>query len=661
MDKHIVRMLHKGYTIPFLTLPRLSPTPIEYPSYTHNSDKFLVLQNAVQEMLEKGALERIQDDTAGFYSRMFVVPKKNGKWRPIIDLSPLNKMIDIKKFRMETPASVLQAVFRGQWMTSIDLTDAYFHIPIKQTSRKYLRFRFQGVTYQFTCLCFGISTAPLVFTQVMKPIANRAHREGIRLHQYIDDWLCVAETQHEAVSHTQRLLQLIRTLGLKVNLEKSDLTPSTRVTYLGMVIDSVEFKVYPTLKRIEDLLRIINSFLQEDSQPVWKWLQILGHLVSLEKLVINGRRRIRPLQFQLKEHWKYPQDRNRRVFVTPECRLAVIWWSTRQRLEEGISLEPFIYDFQLFTDASKEGWGACVEELQSAGLWTREESLLHINLLEMEAVARGLRAFKEFLKDSTVAVMSDNTTVVSYLNKQGGTRSKTLCLNTIRLMDWADDHHIIIRSTFVPGRLNVRADALSRRNQILKQEWSLAQQVFKQICCLWETPQVDLFATNLNHKLPLYFSPIPDPQALGRDAMIQSWVGLNAYAYPPTSLIRATLTKIREDKTDVILIAPAWPNQSWYPELLRLLVARPRALPIWKYLLKQPHRYCFHSQPEILNLHAWKLSPDIYRRRDFLRQLPKSSQDIIENQLRTCINSSGNSSLIGVTESRLIRSEPLFQ
>ncbi len=85
---------------------------------------------------------------------------------------------------METPASVLSAVTKGQWMTSIDLSDAYFHIPIHYTSRKYLRFVFKGTVYQFRALCFGLSTAPMIFTQVMKPIAYMAHREGIRLHQY---------------------------------------------------------------------------------------------------------------------------------------------------------------------------------------------------------------------------------------------------------------------------------------------------------------------------------------------------------------------------------------------------------------------------------------------------------------------------------------------
>ncbi len=85
-----------------------------------------------------------------------------------------------------------------------------------------------------------------------------------------------------------------------------------------------------------------------------------------------------------------------------------------------------------------------------------------------------------------------------------------------RLGEEAEDAHN--NSTFVPGCLNVKADALSRRNQILKQEWSLLQ-VFEKISKTWDTPYVDLFTTNLNHKLPLYFSPVPDQEALAVDAM----------------------------------------------------------------------------------------------------------------------------------------------
>ncbi len=105
---------------------------------------------------------------------------------------------------METPASILAAVTKGQWMTSIDLSDTYFHVPIHYASHRYLRFMFLGVVYQFRALCFGISTAPLIFTQVMKPVATLAHREGIHLHQYMDDWLCAAKTAEQATQQTKR-------------------------------------------------------------------------------------------------------------------------------------------------------------------------------------------------------------------------------------------------------------------------------------------------------------------------------------------------------------------------------------------------------------------------------------------------------------------------
>ena len=79
------------------------------------------------------------------------------------------------------------------------------------------------------------------------------------------------------------------------------------------------------------------------------------------------------------------------------------------------------------------------------------------------------------------------------------------------------------------------ADLLSRSNQVQSTEWSLHPQVFKQICLRWFTPHVDLFATRLNHKVPLYVSPVPDPNAWDIDALNKNWSGLTAYAYRPTA------------------------------------------------------------------------------------------------------------------------------
>ena len=85
------------------------------------------------------------------------------------------------------------------------------------------------------------------------------------------------------------------------------------------------------------------------------------------------------------------------------------------------------------------------------------------------------------------------------------------------------------------------ADLLSRSNQVQSTEWSLHPQVFKQTCQRWLTPHVDLFTTHLNHKLPLYVSPIPDPKAWDIDALNINWTGLTAYASPPTALLHKVI------------------------------------------------------------------------------------------------------------------------
>ena len=108
--------------------------------------------------------------TPGFHSRLFLVPKKNGKLRPIIGLSLLNQYINKQHFKMETVKSVRQSIMVNDWAVSIDLTDAYFDVPIHPRSRKYLRFIYEHQVFQFTALPFGMSFSPWIFTKLMNVI-----------------------------------------------------------------------------------------------------------------------------------------------------------------------------------------------------------------------------------------------------------------------------------------------------------------------------------------------------------------------------------------------------------------------------------------------------------------------------------------------------------
>ena len=122
------------------------------------------------------------------------------------------------------------------------------------------------------------------------------------------------------------------------------------------------------------------------------------------------------------------------------------------------------------------------------------------------------------------------------------------------------------------------ADSLICQHQILGSEWTLAQEVVDELQAEWPV-MVNLFATSLNYHLPVYFSP-HNPMAAGTDAFLQSWDGLQAYAFPPFSLIQQILNKLRSCKgTLLTLIAPSWSQKEWFPDLLSLSVAVPVVLP----------------------------------------------------------------------------------
>ena len=184
-------------------------------------------------------------------------------------------------------------------------------------------------------------------------------------------------------------------------------------------------------------------------------------------------------------------------------------------------------DLHLYSDASLSGWGAHLLDQNVSGVWSDQEKLLHINLLEMKALFLGLQAFQEDVIGHHVTAMCDNSTVVAYVNKQGGTVSRGLCLLTSRLLRWTESFDVHLDARYLPGESNVLADLLSRRRQVVGTEWSLHPQVARSLLRVWGNPSIDLFATCLNAKLPLYCSLVPDPQAVFEDAFRHPWDDLD--------------------------------------------------------------------------------------------------------------------------------------
>ena len=144
----------------------------------------VALNQELQNLLRKGAVEPAPQ-SPGFYSRLFLVKKASGSWRPIIDLSTLNHYVTSSRFHMETPRSVLNSIRPGDWMISLDLQDAYLQVPVHHDSRRFLRFVLDGKPFQFRVLCFGLTTAPQVFTRIMAPVSAILHKYGVRMLRYL--------------------------------------------------------------------------------------------------------------------------------------------------------------------------------------------------------------------------------------------------------------------------------------------------------------------------------------------------------------------------------------------------------------------------------------------------------------------------------------------
>ena len=190
VDSWVVEVLRVGYQNPFDRRLPLYERPLSLPAYSPQSIKGVALNQELQNILQKGAVKPAPPQSPGFYSRLFLVQKASGSWRPIIELSTLNDYVTSFHFHMETPQSVLRSIRPGDWMISLDL-----QVPVHRNSRRYLRFVVQGQTYQFRVLYFGLTTTPQVFARIMALVSPILHKYGVRMLRSLDDWLILVSSE----------------------------------------------------------------------------------------------------------------------------------------------------------------------------------------------------------------------------------------------------------------------------------------------------------------------------------------------------------------------------------------------------------------------------------------------------------------------------------
>ena len=569
-DKWVLNTL-QGADIELVQVPFQvkEPKPISFSQLEHQS-----IKDEIDKLLKKQVIVQCSDtDTGGFFSNIFLRAKKDGTHRMILDLSKLNLMLQYNHFKMECLQSAINLMTKDCFMASVDLKDAYYSVPIAKKFWKYLKFRFDGDIYFFTAMPNGLSPAPRIFTKLLKPIYSFLRKQGFHNTAYIDDSFLQGTSREECQANVEATVKALRSAGFIIHPEKSVFQPTQEIQYIGFILNFRDMTVRITSEKACNIKILCNKMLKKQKISIRQVAKLVGKLVAALPGVPLGGVRYRWLDIEKTQALKEANGNfEAQMVISAGAKNDISWWmSNIDKCRKNIVQQPPSVTLQ--SDASNSGWGGLIAGQPSTatgGQWSTTEDLAHINVKELLAAFFTLKCFCSQLSNVHVQLQIDNTTAVAYINNQGGTKPK--CYMVAREMWlWAESKNINLSATFIPGVHNVLADQESRRIYD-NTEWYLNPNVFQKITELWNMPDIDLFASRLNHQVDNYISWKPDPDASAVDAFSRNWGHQLNYIFPPFCLMGKVVHKIINDQAEAIVIAPYWTTQPWFSMLMAILI-----------------------------------------------------------------------------------------
>jgi len=552
----------------------------------------------------------------------------------ILNLKFFNFFVEYHSFKMDTLRSILDLVRQDVFMATLDLKDAYYTIGIHPSQHKFFKFMWRDQLYMFKCAAFGLSPVPRKFTKLMKPPMSLLRAQGQTVANYLDD----IYTQDDTCDLCRHGLDTIRALMTELGFLVHDSPekapePSQKAEVLGSVIDSVTMTVSLTTAKQHKIRLLCKDLLASTEVTIRHLAMIIGNLVASLHAVKFGMLHYRKLErakvFSLKMS---KGNFDALMTVTSDMRHDLSWWIENVHGSFNHISWPNP-EAVITTDActSIAGWGAAFRNDRAGGTFTADDIILaeygqNINIFELLGVLYGLRTFQDTLAGKHILVKSDNSTTVAYIKHMGGTKSERCDLVAHRIWNWAVKHDVWLTATHIPGIDNVAADFESR-NANDRTEWTLHPFCFEAMCDLWGIPEVDLFASHANTRLPKFMSFRPDVNTFHVDAFTTVWDFNYVYCFPPFSLMGKVLKKLCQDQVHrAIVVCPIWTTQVWSSTLLSMLVDIPRILPRSKSLLHLPHKpEQVHPLYPKLQTMACLISGVASSARDFQKKLPTCS------------------------------------
>ncbi len=568
-SRWLLRTIRLGYAIQFARRPPKF-RGIRFTSVKAIDAPVLLVEIAV--LLAKNAIEPVPpaDMRSGFYSPYFIVPKKSGGLRPILDLRVLNRALHKLSFKMLTqrrthfrvrpsPRLVCSDRPEGRVLSCLDP-------PVTQAIPA-IRVRGSGISVQGPALRAVPVTSRLHQSHGGGPCSPE--RTGCA-HPQLPRRLAHTCTVSRAVVRTQEPgAQAPQPVGPSGQLGKEQTRANAEDLFSrhGVGFSQPDSTPYPGTCSVG--AELPQDFIRQDCGPTETLSEAPGAYgcscgdSSAQSAPYETASALVP--------WPNPE-----VGVETQYSPGSDYTGLLQNLQPVVrSLVPLGRSTPGASIQACCGIHGCLgHRLGSHVQWARSSvrgmdgsptAVGISNCLKLLAVRLALSRLRGRLQGKDVLVHTDNTATVAYIKWQGCLHSRCMSQTRPPPPPLESEASEVLRAIHIPGVFNRAADELSRA--ALPGEWRLHAQAVQLIWGRFGAAQVDLFASPETTHCQWFYSLTE--ATLGTDALAHSWPrGLRKYAFPPVSLLAQTLCKIREDEEQVLLVAPYWPNRTWFPELM---------------------------------------------------------------------------------------------
>jgi hypothetical protein len=558
-----MRWIEHGYDLVWDKFPPMARHLKNSKSSQVHSD---FVTKAIDDMLKAGAASALPPGiTPTVVSPLGVVSKAHStKLRLIVNMIYVNDHLAKRVFKFEGLTDLADMSEKGDFSISYDLTSGYYHVPLHPDSRRFVGFQWKGVFYQYNCLPFGLSTAPWVFSKIIRELVMYWRAKGINILPYLDDLLFLICGYEEGIRLRSIIERDMRLAGLSINWDKSDNNPLQERIHLGFVVNLAEglFKI-PVI-RWESLHKDIESILNSHNGRVQarKLASVVGTIISM-KLAWGP---VTQLYTRNLYHIiNNVLSLNCWVDVTMEAFNELIFWKDLPRLRFDSEIWPSTsgLSIKVATDASDVGWGGHIihgGSFIAHEYFSHWESLQSSTYRELLGVTRCLQSLVLQCQGKFVVLQTDAMNLLGIINRG----SSKLPLNTLaRELFWfCIEFNIRLIIEWVPREENEVADEISK--WLIPDDNAISIPYFNMLNLRWGPHTCDLFSSNMNNLCSKFYSLHWCRDTSGVNCFGFDWSDDNCWIHPPFRIIGKIWRKLMRHGCKATIIIPLWTSSTWW-------------------------------------------------------------------------------------------------